>query len=80
MELPTDGIAACAGLSVDDIVTEGHKPVNASVGVKFVLTQVVGVSYEEAADICQCPIGTIRSRVARARAELLETLRAAEAR
>ena len=46
----------------------------------FVLTQVVGVSYEEAAEICQCPIGTIRSRVARARGELLETVRAAEAR
>jgi len=41
MELPIDGIAVCAGLSVNDIVTEGHKPVIASVGVTFVLTQVV---------------------------------------
>ncbi|MCB1001611.1 MAG: sigma-70 family RNA polymerase sigma factor [Acidimicrobiales bacterium] len=45
----------------------------------FVLTQVVGLSYEEAADVIGCPIGTIRSRVARARADLLEALRAAEA-
>jgi RNA polymerase sigma-70 factor (ECF subfamily) len=45
----------------------------------FVLTQVVGVSYEEAADICECPIGTIRSRVARARSELIYAIRAAEA-
>lgn len=37
----------------------------------FVLTQVVGFSYAEAAEVCDCPIGTIRSRVARARAELL---------
>ena len=33
----------------------------------FVLTQVLGLSYEEAAQVCSCPIGTIRSRVARAR-------------
>lgn len=45
----------------------------------FVLTQVVGLSYEEAAEVVGCPIGTIRSRVARARADLLEALRAAEA-
>jgi RNA polymerase sigma-70 factor (ECF subfamily) len=45
----------------------------------FVLTQVVGLSYEEAADVIGCPIGTIRSRVARARLDLLDALRAAEA-
>ncbi len=37
----------------------------------FILTQVLGLSYEEAARVCGCPIGTIRSRVARARMELL---------
>lgn len=36
----------------------------------FVLTQVVGLSYEEAADAAGCPVGTVRSRVARARREL----------
>jgi RNA polymerase sigma-70 factor (ECF subfamily) len=46
----------------------------------FVLTQVVGLSYEEAARVCGCPVGTIRSRVARARAELVEAIRRAEAR
>ncbi|MHC1560699.1 sigma-70 family RNA polymerase sigma factor [Actinomycetospora sp. C-140] len=40
----------------------------------FVLTQVVGLSYEEAAAVCGCPIGTIRSRVARARADLVDAL------
>ncbi|WP_374371200.1 sigma-70 family RNA polymerase sigma factor [Dongia sp.] len=37
-----------------------------------VLSLVVGqdMSYEEAAEICGCPIGTIRSRLARARREL----------
>lgn len=36
----------------------------------FVLTQVLGCSYAETATICDCPVGTIRSRVARARADL----------
>jgi RNA polymerase sigma-70 factor (ECF subfamily) len=38
----------------------------------FVLTQLVGLSYAEAADVCGCPVGTIRSRVARARGDLVE--------
>lgn len=38
----------------------------------FVLTQLLGYSYAEAAEVCDCPVGTIRSRVARARAELAE--------
>lgn len=38
----------------------------------FVLTQLVGLSYAEAADVCSCPVGTIRSRVARARADLVD--------
>ena len=37
----------------------------------FVLTQLVGLSYAEAADVCGCPVGTIRSRVARARSDLV---------
>ncbi|AKC39841.1 MULTISPECIES: RNA polymerase sigma factor SigC [Mycobacteroides] len=37
----------------------------------LVLTQVVGLSYAETADVCGCAIGTIRSRVARARDELI---------
>lgn len=37
-----------------------------------VLSLVVGqdMSYEEAAEVCGCPIGTVRSRLARARREL----------
>ena len=36
----------------------------------FVLTQMLGCSYADAAVICGCPVGTIRSRVARAREDL----------
>jgi RNA polymerase sigma-70 factor (ECF subfamily) len=43
----------------------------------FVLTQILGYSYEDAAAIVGCPVGTIRSRVFRARAELVEALRPA---
>ena len=40
----------------------------------FVLTQVSGLSYAEAAEVCGVPIGTIRSRVARARGDLVEMI------
>ncbi len=40
----------------------------------FVLTRVAGLSYAEAADVCGVPIGTIRSRVARAREDLQASL------
>jgi RNA polymerase sigma-70 factor (ECF subfamily) len=44
----------------------------------FVLTQVLGCSYEEAAAVCGVPVGTIRSRVARAREQLAAALRDSE--
>ncbi|KKJ93587.1 sigma-70 family RNA polymerase sigma factor [Micromonospora sp. HK10] len=38
----------------------------------FVLTQLLGLSYAEAAAVEGVPVGTIRSRVARARADLVD--------
>nr|WP_265563196.1 sigma-70 family RNA polymerase sigma factor [Streptomyces hygroscopicus] len=43
----------------------------------FVLTQLLGLPYAEAALLSDCPVGTVRSRVARARAALLDLLREA---
>jgi RNA polymerase sigma-70 factor (ECF subfamily) len=40
----------------------------------FVLTQLFRFSYQEAATVCDCPAGTIRSRVARAREDLIALL------
>jgi RNA polymerase sigma-70 factor (ECF subfamily) len=40
----------------------------------FVLTQLFRLSYQEAAVVCDCPVGTIRSRVARAREDLVAML------
>ncbi|MFJ3202534.1 sigma-70 family RNA polymerase sigma factor [Streptomyces sp. NPDC086989] len=44
----------------------------------FVLTQVLGLPYAEAASALGCPVGTVRSRVARARTSLIELLANAE--
>lgn len=43
----------------------------------FVLTQVLGLGYAGAAEVCGCPVGTIRSRVARAREDLVREMNAA---
>lgn len=40
IELPADGIAACVGLAPDDAVVAAHKPIQASVGVEFVLVEI----------------------------------------
>lgn len=40
VELPVERIAACAGLTPADIVVTAHRPVEASVGVTFVIAQV----------------------------------------
>jgi RNA polymerase sigma-70 factor, ECF subfamily len=42
----------------------------------FVATQLLGLSYEHAAQVFDCPVGTIRSRVARAREDLTQALAA----
>ncbi|MDG9709443.1 sigma-70 family RNA polymerase sigma factor [Streptomyces sp. DH10] len=44
----------------------------------FVLTQLVGLPYAEAAGVSDCPVGTVRSRVARARTSLIGWLDDAE--
>ncbi|MFJ5533946.1 sigma-70 family RNA polymerase sigma factor [Streptomyces sp. NPDC093261] len=44
----------------------------------FVLTQLLGLPYAEAAHVSDCPIGTVRSRVARARTSLIAWLHEAE--
>jgi RNA polymerase sigma-70 factor (ECF subfamily) len=40
----------------------------------IILIGVSGFSYEEAADICNCAVGTMKSRVSRARARLQDVL------
>ncbi|MEV6264681.1 sigma-70 family RNA polymerase sigma factor [Streptomyces sp. NPDC051784] len=44
----------------------------------FVLTQLLGLPYAEAAVLGRCPVGTVRSRVSRARGSLAQCLHDAE--
>ncbi len=48
-------------------LSEGHREV-------LMLVGAAGASYEEAAEICGCAVGTVKSRVHRARARLAELL------
>lgn len=41
----------------------------------IVLRELEGLSYEEIAEIMDCPIGTVRSRIFRAREAIAERLR-----
>lgn len=40
----------------------------------FVLTQMLGLGYAEAAEVLDIPVGTVRSRIARARQDLMADL------
>jgi RNA polymerase sigma-70 factor (ECF subfamily) len=59
-----EGIALSELLAVID----GHRR------EAFVLTQLLGLSYARAAAVIGCPLGTVRSRVARARESLISLL------
>ncbi len=60
---------------IEEFVTQ----LNTDHRAAFVLTQVLGFSYAESAEILSVPIGTVRSRLARAREALVTQIEAAEA-
>ncbi|QIS05709.1 RNA polymerase sigma factor SigC [Nocardia brasiliensis] len=64
-----DGLAEIVELNLllDDLAPERREA--------LVLTQVLGLSYAEAAAVCGCPVGTVRSRVARGREDLVAATR-----
>lgn len=64
------------GVDLDDLVAG----LDADRRSAFVLTQVLGLSYDEAAEVVGCPVGTIRSRVSRARLDLLRAAAADDER
>ncbi|HEV7188339.1 MAG TPA: sigma-70 family RNA polymerase sigma factor [Blastococcus sp.] len=64
----TDGVGE--GAAVADLLTR----LDADRREAFVLTQLLGLPYADAAEVAGCPVGTIRSRVARARADLIDSL------
>jgi RNA polymerase sigma-70 factor (ECF subfamily) len=80
--LHTESVAgAPAGASMDDVHGLGDliSRLAPSQREAFVLTQIAGCTYAEAAEMSSVEIGTIRSRVARARQELVALVRAARA-
>lgn len=64
-------VAACAGSEEAVALRALVAALDPARREAFVLTQVLGLGYAEAAEVCGCPVGTIRSRVARAREELV---------
>jgi RNA polymerase sigma-70 factor (ECF subfamily) len=73
---PRDGmvVAEPAGKVALDLLVAG---LDEDRRTAFVLTQVLGLAYAEAAEVAGVPIGTIRSRVARAREDLVDAAGAA---
>ncbi len=69
-ESVTPGDVASAGQDLDELVKGLHLDRRSA----FVMTQLLGMSYAEVAEVCDVPVGTIRSRVARARSDLVDAL------
>jgi RNA polymerase sigma-70 factor (ECF subfamily) len=70
----TDSLRASTHLSDTLEVEELLRVLSPARREALVLTQLLGFSYAEAALICGCAVGTIRSRVARARTELVSVV------
>ena len=71
---PTSGVDAAGSVALDALV----RALDTDQRTAFTLTQIVGCTYEETAAICGVPVGTIRSRVARARERLVAQIREAD--
>lgn len=71
---PETAADASGGITVAELIAQLEPDRRTA----FVLTQVIGLSYQEVARACDCPPGTVRSRVARARAQLLGLLERAD--
>jgi RNA polymerase sigma-70 factor, ECF subfamily len=66
-EIASRQIVAAVNAAVDDLPEELRQAIT--------LREVEGLSYEEIADLMQCPIGTVRSRIFRAREAISLRLR-----
>ena len=79
-ELDALSAAGTTGDALDDAVARGAAVTDLLGRLErdrreaFVLTQLLGLSYADAAEVAGCPVGTIRSRVSRARADLVDAL------
>jgi RNA polymerase sigma-70 factor (ECF subfamily) len=60
---------------VAQAVTEAIESLPADLRTAITLRELEGLSYEEIAEIMDCPIGTVRSRIFRAREAIAEKIR-----
>jgi RNA polymerase sigma-70 factor (ECF subfamily) len=70
---PSIGPAQEANLEFNDF-RRAFWQLNADQREVLILVGASGFSYEEAAEVCNCRVGTVKSRVSRARAELKQIL------
>ncbi|WP_374650926.1 sigma-70 family RNA polymerase sigma factor [Dongia sp.] len=70
---PSIGPAQEANLEFNDF-RRAFWQLNADQREVLILVGASGFSYEEAAEVCNCRVGTVKSRVSRARAELKQLL------
>jgi RNA polymerase sigma-70 factor (ECF subfamily) len=64
-----------ASREIADSVNETIKALPAELRTAIVLREIEGLSYEEIAQAMECPIGTVRSRIFRAREAIAAKLR-----
>jgi RNA polymerase sigma-70 factor, ECF subfamily len=67
--------AVLLGEEVQNIVLGAIQALPSDLRTAILLREIEGLSYEEIAEAMDCPIGTVRSRIFRARAAIEETLR-----
>ena len=64
-----------AGLQIAEAVNKAVKKLPDELSAAVVLREMDGLSYEEIAEVMNCPIGTVRSRIFRAREAIAQELR-----
>lgn len=73
-ELTPDALEDAARLSVQREVQQAMTALSADQRALVMLVLVEGYSYQEAADIVEIPVGTVMSRLSRARQILMDRL------
>ena len=67
--------AVLLGEEVQEVVLRAINTLPSDLRTAIMLREIEGLSYEEIAEVMECPIGTVRSRIFRARSAIEDTLR-----
>ena len=60
---------------LDEIITESIKSLPEQLKIAIILREFQGLSYDEIAEVTGCGVGTVKSRISRARSKLQEQLK-----